>query len=441
MFGDRRPLDETESQCTIPRHGDVVWPIDAYHVFLHPLQFFRTEIHRMSLRGAMASAAMNTVMLSLLVGILVFAYGSLIERSGIWTILPEVARPPALGPVESSLLHVALTWAAVAAWLAILSVALSAGMSGCRTFGEAWQRAFRVAAATMAFVWPATLATILLHMGPVWFFFLFFVYVHSGVPVAALIFGLWALAMMTLGLLLDEPPHRDLDEEWAGPLCPRCGYALVVTVEGRCPECGQAIGSIVETMRLKLSAAETAPSVRTLWETWPRAALHPREFWSRCAAMADSNCVRNAWLVTVGCSTLTAAVLSAVVVSPDGLGYAGAMFLGMLPVFAAVLAGNQLALLAGIAVARIGGNRLPFHALARVGYHSLGLPAVLETLVGFALLWALMSGFDRAVGLAEGVCTLAAATVEAALVAWSLSAMVRGMATAHATYARAATGP
>jgi len=442
MSGDRQQLDETESQYDIPRHGDLVWPIDAYYVFFHPLQFFRTEIHGMSFRGAMVSAAMNTVMLSLLVGVLVMVYGSPTETSRIWPIQSETVEPSALGPVQSSLLWVALTWAAVAAWLAILSLTLTAGMSGCRTFREAWPRAFRVAAATTAFVWPMTLVSVFVHLGPVWVFvFLISVYGRSGAWVAVLVFSLWALAMMTLGLLLDESPHRGLDEEWAGPLCPRCGYALVVTTEGRCPECGQKIGSIVETMHRKLSAAETAPSVRTLWNTWTRAALHPREFWSRCAVVADSDCVRNAWLVTVGCAALAGGGLSAAVASPCGPAYAVAMLLSTLPVFAAVLVGNQLALLAGMAVARIAGNRLPFHALARAGYHSLGLPTVLEALVGFALLWGLMRGFDRAFGPVELACTLAAGTVEAALVAWSLWAMIRGMATARGNCTRAAIGP
>ncbi|GAF81903.1 unnamed protein product, partial [marine sediment metagenome] len=205
---------------------------------------------------------------------------------------------------------------------------------------------------------------------------------------------LWPFILLIVGLLVDgfrtpSEPHATGDRR-----CEECGYSLiVVSPDGRCPDCGHPASSSMDENRRKLPLLESLSGfwcVPAAAEGFGRSLVQPLTHWCRWRVRCSGRRARNAYL----CMLLTGGAfvgLMFVALFPFVLWMIGDRddAFEMEPVIAAAiilsscavvlfLLGNQTALLLAIALAKLRGNPSRIDELSRIGYYALGLPVLLE---------------------------------------------------------------
>ncbi len=436
------------------------WPLHWLWAIFRPVTFFRAKIHEMPISRTIMAGILNV---TITVGII--AKGILAEEG------------QGFGHQEwlyflLSMAGLLLGWLAFVAGLALL---MTPAVMGATAFRDVFVRALRIVVGSTA-VYPAAaaLATVMILNER---------YVREALimPVVGdstrgrltfvgliTVLWLWPFILLIVGLLVDgfrtpSEPHATGDKR-----CEECGYSLVVlSPDGRCPDCGHPASSSMDENRRKLPLLESLSGfscVPAAAGSFARSLVRPLTHWRRWRVRCSGRRARNAYL----CMLLTGGVfvgLTFVAVFPFVLwmtwGRDEAFEMEPVIVVAIIMSscavvlfllGNQTALLLAIALAKLRGNPSRIDELSRLGYYSLGLPVLLECcLAVITLILAIATDlitsyrFRMLHGVSQPqmefleTSLILAACLAGALVAavglWSLISMVRGMRAArHANY-------
>ena len=444
------------------------WPLDMCWAVLRPLEFFKRQIYRLGVGGSIISAVVNLLLTPLIV------FGAVALRTylqeGLTPFDEAFYDPFARGMMIALVIQFGVLWLVVVALAGFSSLLYTTAISGCETFGRAFRRSLALVAGVTS-VGPAIgilIAMVVLTAEAISSVLKPLV---GGMGVSyVMTFGIWLLfawpTALTLLALACNGLHGPRAAHAKGEKrCEKCGYSLVVLPEERqCPDCGWSADDSLLPRRRRPLLVESPGwfpripgALAAMWSGF----WSPSRFWWRFQVRRGSTAPRNAFLTLVPPGAAAGAFLAIICITAAILIDGGnidqdaiaALLFGFLFSFLAtlgvVLLAGQAGLLIGVAVARLRGNMMRIDELARVGYCSLGLPAVVASIAaplavacffsGFAVSFASMGpgpGSPERIALIVFWCVaFVAAVVTVAAALGSLISMVRGMQAArHANF-------
>ncbi|NLX58998.1 MAG: hypothetical protein GXY74_07905 [Phycisphaerae bacterium] len=367
-------------------------------------------------------------------------------------------------------LGLGIAWAVVAACYATGPFLYAPAMSGAERFSQALRRSLAVIAGTTCVlpVLAAAVGGIVVFAEPLVGILEALAGDDLAGPLAATglsLLSVWPVGLLFVALMANGRKDVPVLRRRAIDGCEKCGYLLTVIPEERqCPDCGWPVDDSLNAERRVPLLVETASL-----QAWPGRALatfwsgfwRPSRLWWRSRVRAGSVAPRTAFLVMLVLGTAVGSAAASVLfvgsAAMDDLNDFKEVVAVLVPLVLwwwastslAILAGSHVQMVLAVAVARLRGNSLRLDELARVGYCSLGLPAlVLGVLVPVTLmLWPILirlsfnlwgpppSTFEKAMQIAVVVTLLGGFGLMLATMVASLVSTIRAMQAArHANH-------
>jgi len=446
------------------------WPLDMCWAVLRPVEFFKRQIYRLRVGGSIISAVVNLLLTPLIV------FGAVALRiyleEGL-TPFDEAFYDPTFsrrGMTIALATQFGVLWLLVIAVAGFSSLLYTTAISGCDTFGRAFRRSLALVAGVTS-------------VGPVIGILIAMVVLTAeaissvlepligGMGISyVMTFGIWLLfawptALTLLALACNGLHGPRVAHAKGEKRCEKCGYSLVVLPEERqCPDCGWSADDSLGPDRRRPLLVESPGwfmripgALAAMWSGF----WSPSKFWWRFQVRRGSTAPRNTFLAliipgaAVGALLAMVCIEEALRIESDSISYKFSLglFFGFLysalATLVVVLLAGQAGLLIGVAVARLRGNMMRIDELARVGYCSLGLPAVVTSIAAPLAVACFVSGMvvrftfmGPGPGSMEQIALIVfwcvaflAAVVTVAAALGSLISMVRAMQAArHANF-------
>ena len=448
-------LSQAQPGATLPLAGrPLFWPLGMFWAVLRPIEFFKRQIYRLGVGSSIISAVVNLLLTPLIV------FGAVALRMYLEDRLTSFYGgfygPLAPRIMIAEAIQFGVLWLLVIALVGLSSLLCATAISGCETFGRAFRRSLALVAGVTS-VGPViglVIAAAILAgdrayglLGPVIRDELSAYVIFAGIWLAFA----WPTALTLLALACNGLHGLRIAYAKGEKRCEKCGYSLaVVPEEGQCADCGWLADDSLRPDRRRPLPVESASwferipgALSAMWSGF----WSPSKFWWQFRVRRGSTAPRNAFLTLVPLGAAAGAFLAMAFITAVILIWGGnldehvipALLLGFLFYALAtlwvVLLGSQASLLIGVAVARLRDNMMRIDELARVGYCSLGLPAVVTSIAAPLVPVCFFLGFVVRFTFVFWCVALVAAVVTVLAALGSLISMVRAMQAArHANF-------